>query len=181
MSELFVVGFHGKHRAAEVLDQLHQLEEEWVIDLQDGVAAYRRDDGKLRVEQSVHLTEKEGAGFGGALGLILGALFAAPLTAGASAGVAAAAIGANAAAMGTIGAVAGVDETTDWKERLGITDAFVNEVGGMIQPGDSVVFALLNSGDPNRVAQRFAANGGTVLRTTLKPADDAHLQEALRR
>jgi len=51
MSDLIVVGFHGKHRAAEVLDQLQDLDSEWTIDLEDGVAAYRRDNGKFRVEQ----------------------------------------------------------------------------------------------------------------------------------
>ena len=38
MSELIVVGFHGKHRAAEVLDQLQELNETWAVDLKDGVA-----------------------------------------------------------------------------------------------------------------------------------------------
>src|SRR3954471_9947220 len=103
MSELIVVGFHGKHRATEVLDQLEQLNETWAVDLKDGVAAYRRENGKLRVDQSLGVTSVEGAGLGGALGLILGALFMAPFTAGASAAVAAAAIGANAATMGMLG------------------------------------------------------------------------------
>jgi uncharacterized membrane protein len=181
MSELIVVGFSGKHRAAEVLDQLQQLDETWTIDLKDGVAAYRRNDGKLRVEQSLSPTGKEGAGFGGALGIILGALLMAPFTAGTSAAVAATAIGLNAAAVGTFGAVAGFDDATDWKEQYGVSDEFVEQVGGMIQPGNSAVFALLHSSDPEMVAKRFAGYGGTVLRTTLKPADAARLAETLRR
>jgi uncharacterized membrane protein len=180
MSELIVVGFHGKHRAAEVLDQLQELHETWAVDLKDGVAAYRRENGKLRVEQSLNVTSKEGAGLGGALGLILGALFMVPFTAGTSAAVAAAAIGANAATVGTIGAVVGFDEAIDWKDRYGISEDFVNQVGGMVQPGDSAVFALLTSSDPEQVAQRFAHYGGTVIRTTLKPSDAVRLQETLR-
>jgi uncharacterized membrane protein len=179
MSELIVVGYHGKHRAAEVLDQLQRLNDNWAVDLQDGVAAYRRENGKLRVEQSLNFTGKEGGGFGGALGLIIGALVAAPFTAGASTAVAAAAIGSNAVAAGALGAMAGADDATDWKERFGISDDFVSQVGGMIQPGDSAVFALLRTTDPEKVAEYFAGSGGTILRTTLKPYDAARLQEMI--
>jgi uncharacterized membrane protein len=49
MSDLIVVGFHGKHRAVEVLDQLQELDADWTIELEDAVAAYRRDNGKLRI------------------------------------------------------------------------------------------------------------------------------------
>src|SRR5262245_53926903 len=179
MSDLIVVGYHGQHRAAEVLDQLQNLNDNWAVQLQDGVAAYRREDGKLRVEQSVNLTGKEGAGFGGTLGLILGALIAAPFTAGASTAVAAAAIGTNAATVGAIGALAGADDAIDWKERFGISDDFVSQVGGMIKTGDSAVFALLTARDPEQVAEYFKRSGGTVLRTTLKPYDAARLQEMI--
>ena len=49
MAELIVVGFQGTSRAAEVLDQLLDLNAESLIDLKDGIAVYRTDDGKLRV------------------------------------------------------------------------------------------------------------------------------------
>ena len=32
-AELMVIGFDGKHRAAEVLNQLESLETSWAIDL----------------------------------------------------------------------------------------------------------------------------------------------------
>jgi uncharacterized membrane protein len=180
MGELIVVGFHGKHRAGEVLDQLERLNEEWAIDLEDGVAAYRRDNGKFRVEESLNLTGKEGAGFGGILGLMVGALLAAPFTAGASAAAAAAAVGTGAVTGGSFGAAMGAADAIDWKERFGISDDFVKQVGGMIQPGDSAVFALLRAGNPEQVANYFARYGGTILRTTLNPKDAALLQETIR-
>ena len=63
MSEnLIVVGFPGKHRASEVLGQLEQVTYDWALELKDAVAAYRTDDGRLRVDQSVQPTTKEGAG-----------------------------------------------------------------------------------------------------------------------
>ena len=179
MSELVVVGFHGIHRAAEVLDELQNLDEAWTIDLEDGVAAYRRDNGKLRVEQSVNPTTKEGAGLGGYLGILVGAVLAAPFTAGASAALAATAIGTSAVTGGMLGAALGADDAADWKERFGISDDFVKQVGGMIQPGDSAVFALLSAARPEEVVRYFSRNGGTVLRTTLKPVDEARLQAAI--
>ena len=125
MSDLIVVGFHGTHRAAEILDELQHLNDEWAIDLRDGVAAYRRENGKLRVESSVNPTEKEGAGLGATLGLLVGGLLAAPFTAGVTAAAAAAAIGVIAVTGGTIGAAIGADDAFDWKDRFCITDDFV--------------------------------------------------------
>jgi uncharacterized membrane protein len=180
MSDLIVVGYHGKHRAAEVLDQLQQLDDEWVINLDDGVAAYRRDNGKLRVEQSLNLTGKQGGTLGATLGLLVGGLLAAPFTAGVSAGAAAAAIGSSAVAMGSIGAVAGSQDAIDWKDRFGISDDFVSEVGGMIQPGDSAIFALVEAREPDVAGKYFAKSGGKVLRTTLSPVNEAKLQQTLR-
>ena len=89
MSNLIVVGFEGKHRASEVLGQLQALQEAWILELDDAVAAYRTDDGRLRIDQSVNPTTREGGALGGAIGAMLGALLAAPFTAGASAAVAA--------------------------------------------------------------------------------------------
>ena len=180
MSELIAVGFHGKHRAAEVLDELQRLDEDWVIDLQDGVAAYRRDNGKLRIEQSLNPTGKEGTGWGATLGVLVGAMLAAPFTAGASVAAAAAAIGTNAAAVGVLGAAVGGDDAADWKEEFGVSDEYVQQVGGMIQPGDSAVFALIRASDPVRVAEHFSRYGGTILRTTLNPIAEARVRETIR-
>ena len=180
MSDLIVVGFHGKHRAPEVLDQLQQLNADWVINLQDAVAAYRRDNGTLRVEQSLNPTGKQGGTMGATLGILVGGLLAAPFTAGASAGAAAAAIGSSAVISGSLGAIVGTDDAVDWKDRFGISDEFVRNVGGMLQPGDSAIFALLNTSDRDAVAQHFYRFGGKVLYTNLSPAGEARLQETIR-
>jgi uncharacterized membrane protein len=180
MSEMIAVSFHGKHRAAEVLDQLQQMNDEVTVDLQDGVAAYRNENGKLRIESSVNPTGAEGAGLGGSFGLLIGALLAAPFTGGASAAAAAAAVGTSAATAGIAGAALGADDAIDWKERFGLSDDFVKQIGGMIQPGDSAVFALLQASDPRKVAERFAGYGGKILRTTMKPVDAKMVQDLIR-
>lgn len=179
MAELLVIGFEGKHRAAEVLEQLEELEESWTIDLKDAVAAYRTDDGKLRIDQSIQPTSKEGAAGGAILGGLLGALLVAPLTAGASAAVAAGAIGAGAASIGLTGAVMGYDDAKSWKEAAGISEDFVSQVGGMVQPGHSAVFVLARASEPKKVVERFRGYGGTVLRSTLTADATVKLEKLL--
>ena len=180
MRDLIVVGFPGKHRAAEVLGQLQQLNEEWTIDLSDAVAVYRTDDGKLRVDQSVQLTTKEGGAMGGLLGALLGGLLAAPFTLGASAAAAATAIGVSAVGMGSVGAVAGAVDADDWKTEYGVPEDFVQQVGGMVQAGTSAVFAQIRTNqDPAVLAKRFAGYGGTVLRTSLPPVKAAQVQQTI--
>src|SRR5512138_2399052 len=118
MHDLIVVGFQGTHRASEVLNQLLALNADWAFDLhlEDAVAVYRTKDGRLRVDQSMRPTTREGAGWGGVLGAMLGALLAVPFTGGASAVVAATAVGAGALTGGGIGAMVGGDDATAERE-----------------------------------------------------------------
>jgi uncharacterized membrane protein len=176
---LIVVGFHGKHRASEVLGQLEQLTYDWSLDLKDAVAAYRTDDGRLRVDQSVQPTTKEGAGYGVFIGGLIGALLAAPFTAGLSAAAAAATLGVGAATAGSIGGAIGADDADTFKQEYGISDDFVKEVGGMIQPGDSAVFAVVRGGNPEQMAEKFRGYGGTILKTTLSPRVAERVQQTL--
>lgn len=180
MGELIVVGFEGTHRASEVLSQLQDLRENWVLELDDAVAAYRTDDGRLRIDQSVNPTTKEGGAFGGLIGAMLGALLAAPFTGGASAAAAAAAIGTSAASAGVVGAAAGADDAASFKDSYGISDEFVKQVGGLIQPGSSAVFAQIRAADPQSIAERFRGYGGTILRTTLSAEKAAKVQDTIR-
>ena len=179
MQDLIVVGFEGTHRASEVLGQLQGLNEEWTIELNDAVAVYRTDDGKLRVDESVEPTGKEGGVAGGLIGAFLGALIAAPFTAGISTAAAAAAVGAGALSLGTIGAAVGDDDATTWKDKYGVSDDFVKQVGGVLQPGESAVFAVIRSTDPVAVAERFRGYGGKVLRTTLTPEQASKVQQTI--
>jgi uncharacterized membrane protein len=180
MQDLIVVGFHGIHRASEVLSQIQQLEYDWRIDLDDAVTAYRTESGRLRIDQSVLPTTKQGAGLGVFIGAMLGSLLAAPFTAGLSTAAAAAAVGAGAVTAGTLGGAIGAVEAEFDKEAYGISEEFVERVGGMIQPGDSAVFALVRTADPEVVVEHFRGYGGTILRTRLSPEAAARVQAVLR-
>ena len=179
MAELIVVGFKkDMYRASEVLNTLQEMNENWVVDLHDAVAVYRDYSGKLRVDQSYQMTTGEGAAWGGLLGGMIGAMLAIPFTAGASA-VAAAALATGAVSGTALGATAGALDAESWKADYGISDEFVQRVGTMVQPGDSAIFALLRSLDPELVAAQFKGYGGTILRTTLDPLQRAKVEATL--
>jgi uncharacterized membrane protein len=177
---LIVVGFHGKHRASEVLSRLQELAYDWTLDLKDAVATYRTDDGRLRVDKSVQPTVKEGAGYAAVIAGVLGALITAPFTGGLSVAAAATKIGVGALTASTVGGALGADDAEKFKRDWGIPDEFVTEVGGMIQPGDSAVFAIVSGATPERVAEQFRGSGGTILRTSLSPQVAARVQDTLR-
>ena len=179
MSELMVVGFDGKHRAAEVLNQLEEMDLAYAIDLKDAVAVYRTDDGKLRVDQSVQPTTKEGAAWGALAGGMIGALLLAPLTLGASTAVAASAVGTGLVTGGITGAAIGADDADTWKQTYGISDEFVKEVGGMVQPGQSAVFVLARTASPVTIAEKFRGYGGKVLRTSLSARSAAEFEQVM--
>jgi uncharacterized membrane protein len=177
MAELIVVGFKkDMYRASEVLNTLQDMNNSWVVDLNDAVAVYRDYSGKLRVDQSYQMTTGEGAAWGGLFGALLGALIAAPFTGGASA---AAVLAAGTIGGGTLGATAGAIDADSWKEDFGISEDFVQRVGTMVQPGDSAIFALLRAIDPDLVASQFKGYGGTILRTTLSAEQQAKVEATL--
>src|SRR6516225_4868019 len=181
MAQLIVVGFKkDMYRTSEVLSTLQGMDYDWVVDLHDAVAVYRDNKGKLRVDQSYQMTTGQGAGWGGLVGSLIGLALAAsiPLTGGASA-VAAGALAAGAAGGAAIGAGAGAIDALWWKNEFGIPDDFVKQVGAMIQPGDSAVYALLRTANPDIVANQFSGYGGTILSTTLSRDQQAKVEKAL--
>jgi len=181
MRDLVVVGFQGTHRAAHVLSQVLDLNAEWAADLhvKDAVAVYRTADGRLRVDQSVQPTTKDGAAFGGAMGVLIGSLLALPFTAGASVAIAANAMGAGALTFGAAGAVVGGERAADENGRYGLSDDLVRQVSGMVQPGQSALFLVADTEKPAEVLEHFRGFGGTVLRTTLPPERAARLQQVI--
>jgi uncharacterized membrane protein len=181
MAELIVVGFKkDMYRASEALNKLQDMNSSWMVDLSDAVAVYRDYKGKLRVDQSYQMTSGEGAAWGGLFGGLIGALIAAPFTGGASAAAAAGALAASSLSGVALGATFGAIDAESWKEDYGIAEDFVQRVGSMVQPGDSAVFALARTINPDLVADAFRGYGGTILRTTLSEAQRARVEATLR-
>jgi uncharacterized membrane protein len=181
MATLIVVGFKkDMYRASEVLNRLQGMNDDWVVDLRDAVAAYRDYNGKLRVDQSYQTTPGEGAALGGLLGSLIGLTLAA-FTGGASAVVAAGTLAAGAAGGAAVGAGVGALDASWWKDEYGIPSDFVKQVGAMIQPGDSAIYALVRTANPELLAEQFRGYGGTVLSTTLSRDQQAKVEKVLNR
>jgi uncharacterized membrane protein len=171
------VGFkQDMFRASEVLNTLQDMNNSWVVDLHDAVAVYRDYSGKLRVDQSYQMTTGQGAAWGGLFGGLIGALLAAPFTGGTSF---AAVMAAGSLSGVALGATAGAIDAGSWKQDYGISEDFVQRVGTMVRPGDSAIFALLRTLDPELVAAQFKGYGGTVLRTTLSDQQRAKVEATL--
>ena len=180
MAELIVVGFKkDMYRASKVLNDLLEMNDDWVVDLHDAVAVYRDNKGKLRVDQSYRLTTGEGAALGGLWGLVIGATLAIPFTMGASGAVAASAMAAGALGGTGLGIGVGAINAESYKDRFGLPDNFVQRVGAMVQPGDSAIYAILRVGDPEVVAEKFRGYGGTILHTTLSRDQQAKVEKVL--
>jgi uncharacterized membrane protein len=105
-------------------------------------------------------------------------LLAIPFTGGASAATAAALV-TGAFAGGTLGAATGAVSVDTWREDYGLTEDFVRGVSTMIEPGDSAIFALIRTTNPELLADSFRGRGGKVLRTTLTPEQSQKVQDTL--
>ena len=157
MSELVVFAFDSETGAAELRDELVELQKQHLLTLEDAAVVVRKPDGKPKVSQATSLV---GAGaLGGSFwGLLIGLLFMAPWL-----GLA---IGA------ATGALAG--KFTD----VGIDDKFIEEVGETVEPGHSALFLLVRDVTPDKVIEEVKKFNPTVLRTSLSKEDEAKLREA---
>jgi uncharacterized membrane protein len=180
MYELLVIGFkQDMFRASSVLNRLIGLDDAWTVDLRDGVAVYRDYNGRVRIDQSYQMTTGEGAAWGALWGSLVGSLVAVPFTAGASAAVAGGAVAAGLLGGGKLAPDGGALDANWLKSEVGISESFVLEVGRMIEPGDSAIFALVRTADPEYVAAQFRGYGGIVVRSTLTKAQSDKVQALL--
>jgi len=166
MSDLVAIGFKDEDTADQVLNKLHALKKEYMIDLEDACVVVRDRDGRVHLKQAVNLTGVSAAsgGLRGALwGTLIGLLFLNPLL-GMLTGMA---FGAG------FGALAG--SLSDY----GIDDKFIKSVGSTIVPGSSAIFVLIRSVTADKVLPEIQPFGGTVLRTSLSNEQEARLQKAL--
>lgn len=158
MSDLIVVGYDDIHKADEVRLTLLKLQKDYLIDLEDAVVVVKKADGKVKLHQPVNLPAM-GAARGSLWGLLIGALFLSPFLG--------AAIGA------ASGAVSGA------LSDIGISDAFMKELGATLKPGTSALFVLVKSATPDKVAEHIQGTGGKLLKTSLTHEKEEKLQAVL--
>jgi uncharacterized membrane protein len=155
---LWAVGYDDMERAGQVRDEITRLgwDEHYLI-LSDVAVVVRHTDGSFTLDHKPFSTVANVMGCT-VVGFIAGLVLAAPL-AGAAVG----------ALLG--GAGSGIAAT------VGIGDAFLREVEGMMRPGTSVLFVLDDEGDMDVILHKLRGLGGTVLKTNVD-VDRAKLIQA---
>lgn len=162
MSTLVGIIFkHDEDGAEKALQKLRGLESEYLIDLEDAVIAHRREDGKVKLIQSVNLTSA-GAWNGAFWGLLIGFLFTGPMG-----WLIVGGIGAG------FGALAGY--STDY----GIEDDFIKDLSKELEPCCSALFILIRRMTEDKVLEELQGVGGTLIKTSLSKDAEEKLQAAL--
>ncbi|MEV5570251.1 DUF1269 domain-containing protein [Spirillospora sp. NPDC052269] len=159
MSDLVAIAYDDVETAERVRDKVRELQTQHVIEVSDAVVVERRQDGKIKLHQSVS-TVGAGAAGGALWGGLIGLIFLQPLI-GAAIG------GATGAAMGA---------ATD----IGINDRFMRQLGEGLRPGAAAVFLLITKSTPDKVLPELAHFGGQVIQTSLSEEQEEQLREALK-
>ena len=158
MADLIAIGYPDETTAEAAADEARQLAKDLIIE-PDAIAVIVRDaEGDYHVHTRHHMVGT-GATWGMFWGLLFGLLFFIP--------VFGMAIGAG------LGALMGKVSKT------GIDKEFQDQVRGMLQPGTSALFLLLEKVTPDKAIEAMSKYGGTVLKTSLSKEGEKELQDAL--
>jgi uncharacterized membrane protein len=158
MSTLIAICYPDEATATAASDEAQRMARELIIE-PDAIAVVRRDRmGKIHVTTN-HNPVGAGASWGMLWGFLFGLLFFVPLF-----GMA---VGAG------LGAVLAKIEKT------GIDKHFRHQVREMLQPGTSALFLVVERFPPVKAVEAITGFGGTVLKSSLSPDDEAALQREL--
>jgi uncharacterized membrane protein len=158
MADLIAIGYPDETTAAVAADEARRLSKDLIIQ-PDAIAVIVRDkEGSYHVQTTHHMVGS-GAVWGMFWGFLFGLLFFIP--------VFGMAVGAGMGAlMGKL-------------TKSSIDKEFQEQVRGMIQPGTSALFLMLEKVTPDKAVEAMSKYGGTVLKTSLSKEDEKELQEAL--
>src|ERR1700684_1207238 len=158
MSDLIAIGYPDEATAEAAADEARRLAKDLIIE-PDAIAVIERDkEGKFHVHTQHHLVGA-GASWGMFWGLLFGLLFFVP--------VAGIAIGAGLGAL--MGKVS----------KSGIDAQFQEQVRGLLTPGTSALFLMVEKVTPDKAVEAMSKYGGTVLKTSLSKDGEKELQDAL--
>ena len=158
MADLIAIGYPDQATADAAAEEARRLARDLIIQ-PDAIAVIVRDEeGGYHVHTNHHLVGG-GATWGMFWGLLFGLLFFIP--------VFGMAVGAGMGAL--MGKLA----------KTSIDKQFQEQVRGMVQPGTSALFLMLEKVTPDKAVEAMSKYGGTVLKTSLSKQDEQELQEAL--
>lgn len=158
MSDLIAIGYDDEKTAEAAGEAARRLAKDLIIEA-DAIAVIRRDaDGKYHVT-TTHHPVGTGATWGMFWGFLFGILFFIP--------VFGMAVGAG------MGALMGKVTKT------GISKEFQEQVRGMVQPGTSALFLVVEKVTPDKAVEALSQFGGTVLKSSLSKDAEKELQTEL--
>jgi uncharacterized membrane protein len=158
MAELIAIGYPDMTTAEAAADEARRLAKDLIIQ-PDAIAVIERDqDGSYHVHTTHHVVGG-GAIWGMFWGFLFGLLFFIP--------VIGMAVGAG------MGALMGKFAKTS------IDKEFQEQVRGMVKPGTSALFLMLEKVTPDKAIEAMSKFGGTVLKTSLSKDSEKELQDAL--
>jgi uncharacterized membrane protein len=158
MSDLIAIGYPDETTADAAAAEARQLAQDLIIQ-PDAIAVIVRDkEGEYHTHTSHHMVGG-GATWGMFWGMLFGLLFFVP--------VLGMAVGAGMGAL--MGKVT----------KSGVDKAFQDQVRGLLQPGTSALFLMVEKVTPDKAVEAMSKYGGTVLKTSLSKDGEAELQDAL--
>src|SRR3954471_8959160 len=158
MADLIAIGYDDETTAAAAAEEVKQLTRDLIIEPDAVAVIVREKDGKYKVTTSHHPVGA-GTSWGMFWGLLFGVLFFVP--------VFGMAVGAG------LGALMGKVTKT------GIDAEFQDQVRGMLKPGTSALFLMVEKVTPDKAVDAMSKFGGTVLKTSLSKEGEQELQDAL--
>jgi uncharacterized membrane protein len=158
MAELIAIGYPDMTTADAAAGEARRLAQDLIIQPDAIAVIVREEDGSYHVHTSHHLVGG-GATWGMFWGFLFGLLFFIP--------VLGMAIGAG------MGALMGKFTKSS------IDKQFQEQVRGMIKPGNSALFLMLEKVTPDKAVEAMSKYGGTVLKTSLSKETEKELQDAL--
>ena len=158
MADLIAIGYPDQATADAAAEEARRLARDLIIQ-PDAIAVIVRDEeGGYHVHTNHHLVGG-GATWGMFWGLLFGLLFFIP--------VFGMAVGAGMGAlMGKI-------------TKSGIDQQFQDQVRGMLKPGTSALFLMVEKVTPDKAVEAMSKYGGTVLKSSLSKEGEQELQDAL--
>jgi uncharacterized membrane protein len=158
MADLIAIGYPDLTTADAAADEARRLARDLIIQ-PDAIAVIVRDTDSSYHVHTTHHAVGGGAVSGMFWGFLFGFLFFIP--------VFGMAVGAGMGALMGKFAKSSIDKQ------------FQEQVRGMLKPGTSALFLVLEKVTPDKAVEAMSKYGGTVLKTSLSQEDEKELQEAL--
>jgi len=157
MTDMVVLAFDGVDTGSNVKNRLIELNNQFLLKLDQVVEVVRKPDGEIKIKEEPRLTGV-GAVSGAFWGLLMGLIFLVPV------------------AGFIIGSVSGA--VAGHFAKYGISKEYMKEIDAAIHPGQSALFLLVDNVKADRVIPMLTEFHPKVLRTSLSADQEAKLKEA---